>query len=58
MDNENGKCQIIDFAVRYDASVNYKETETIEKYQNLARELKKLWHIIVEVISVVMGAFG
>lgn len=32
-------CQMIDFVVSYDTSVNSKETEKIEKYQDLAREL-------------------
>ena len=36
-------CQIVDFAVPYDTKVNTKEVEKIEKYQDLARELRKLW---------------
>lgn len=33
---------IIDFAVPYDTYVDSQETGKIEKYQNLAKELKKL----------------
>lgn len=29
-----------------------------EMYPDLARELKNIWNMIVEVISVVMGVFG
>ena len=38
-------CQIVDFAVPYDTNVNTKEVEKIEKNQDLARELRKLWPI-------------
>ena len=33
-------CTIIDFAIHYDSRVNNKEIEKIEKYQDLARELR------------------
>ena len=51
-------CQIIDFAVPFDSRVNFKETEKIEKYQDLARELQKLWNMRVKVIPIVIGALG
>ena len=35
-----------------------KEREKIEKYQDLARELRKLWSTSVSVIPVVIGALG
>lgn len=35
-----------------------KETEKIGKYQDLARELKKLWNMTIEVIPVVRGMIG
>ena len=40
---ENNVCKIIDFAVPYDNRVDAKEMEKIEKYQDLARELRKIW---------------
>ena len=43
VDKKNNKCQIIDFAVPFDTRVAAKEKEKIFKYQDLARELKKLW---------------
>ena len=35
-----------------------KENENKDKYQDLARELKKLWNMKVTVIPIVIGAFG
>ena len=32
--------------------------EKIEKYQDLIRELKKLWNMKIVVIPVVLGALG
>ena len=49
-------CQIVDFAVPYDTKVNTKEVEKIEKYQDLARELRKLWNMKVSIIPVIVGA--
>ena len=54
----NGNRQIIDFAVPYDTRVDEKEKEKIQKYQDLARELKKLWNKNVKVIPVTVGALG
>ena len=56
----NGNRQIIDFAVPYDTRVDEKEKEKekIQKYQELARELKKLWNKNVKVIPVTVGALG
>ena len=51
-------CQIVDFAVPYDTKVNTKEVEKIEKYQDLARELRKLWNMKVSIIPVIVGALG
>ena len=42
VEKQNNKCQIIDFAVSYDTRVDEKEKEKILKYQDLAKELKKL----------------
>ena len=58
VDKKNNKCQIIDFAVPYDTRVDEKEREKILKYQDLAKELKKLWNIEVKKILVVIAALG
>ena len=35
-----------------------KECEKEDKYQDLARELKKLWNMQVTIIPIVIGVFG
>ena len=51
-------CQIIDFAVSADYRVKVKEGEKLDKYLELARELKRPWNMKVNVILVVVGTFG
>ena len=41
-----------------DARVEDKEKEKVEKYQDLARELRRLWETSVNVIPVVVEAIG
>ena len=57
-DRKNSFCKIIDFAIPYDSRVNKKEAEKIEKYQDLAREIKRLWNTQVKIVPVVIGALG
>ena len=58
IDKETKFAKIIDFAIPYDSRVNSKEVEKIEKYQDLAREIKKLWGMRVIVIPIVIGTLG
>ena len=58
VEKKNNNNQIIDFAVPFDTRVDEKEKEKIFKYQDLARELKKLWNKKVKVIPVIIGALG
>ena len=53
---KKGICQIADFTVPANHSVELKETENKDKYPDLARELKKLWNMKVTVIPFVIGA--
>ena len=46
------------FAIPVDHIVKMKENETIHKYSDLARELKKLWNRKVAMILIVVGAVG
>ena len=39
-------CKIIDFAVPGDSRIE-KEKDKIEKYQDLGRELQKMWNVKV-----------
>ena len=41
-----------------DHRVKLKEREKKDKYRDLARELKKLWHMKVTLIPIVIGALG
>ena len=38
--------------------VKLKESEKKDKYQDLARELKKLWDMKMTIIPIVIGALG
>ena len=44
---------IIDVAVPGDAKVALKEKEKIDKYQDLAKELRKLWKVKTRVVPIV-----
>ena len=48
----------MDFAVTTDHGKKLKRREKKDKYQNLDRELKKLRHLKVTIIPVVIGALG
>ena len=58
IDKEKSECKIIDFSIPYDSRVNAKEIEKIEKYQDLAREVQKLWNMRTKVIHIIIGALG
>ena len=48
----------MNFAVSVDHRIKVKENKKRDKYQHLARELKKLWNMKLTVISIVIGALG
>ena len=58
IDKKHHECQIIDFAIPYDTRGDDKEVEKIERYLDLARELKKVWNMKVIVVPLVVGALG
>ena len=49
---------IIEFAVPADHRINLKESDTKDKYLDLAREIKKLWNTKVTIVPIVIGALG
>ena len=51
-------CQIIDVAFPEDGWVSENEDKKVEKYQDLAREVRTMWDVRTEVILVVVGALG
>ena len=48
-------CHLVDFAILADHRVKIKESEKIDKYLDLARELRKLWNKRMIVIPVVVS---
>ena len=57
--NKNERsCGITDSAKSGDIRVGEKEKEKIERYQELKREIKRIWNIrSIKIIPVVVGAF-
>ena len=51
-------CKFVDFAVPANDRIKLKECEKKDEYLHLARELKKLWNVLVTIIPIVIGAFG
>ena len=51
-------CKITDFAVPGDSRIEEKEKDKIEKYQELGRELQKIWNVKVKIITLVVGSLG
>ena len=58
VDKKDRSCKIIDFAVPRDSRIEEKEKEKIEKYQELGRELQKIWNVKVKIIPLVVGSLG
>ena len=59
VEKEEKVCKIIDIAIPGDSRVAEKEREKVEKYQDLKREVARIWSMRkVEVIPVVVGALG
>ena len=58
VDKVNSETMIIDIAVPGDFRVKMKESEKIEKYQDLALELTRVWKTSTKVIPIVIGALG
>ena len=59
IDKKEQKGIIINIVVPADVRVGEKEREKMEKYQDLKREIGRLWKLkMVEVVPVVIGALG
>ena len=59
VDKKAKSCVIINVAIPGDCRIREEEIEKIEKYQNLKREMEKLWTLEkVEVVPVVVGPLG
>ena len=58
VDKSKRSCHVIDVAIPEDGEVKEKEAEKVEKHQNLARELKRMWEVKTKVVPVVLVALG
>ena len=58
VDKKERICKIIGFAVPGDSRIEEKEKDKIEKYQDLGRELQKIWNVKVKIIPLVLGSLG
>ena len=59
MKRKKRDCWIIDVACPFDTRVEEKEQEKLTKYQDLRREINKLWNCRnVNTIPIVVGALG
>ena len=59
VDKQNKNCLIIDIACPGDRRVDIKQEEKINKYFDLAIEIKELWKVKrVKVVAVVIGVLG
>ena len=58
VDKKERSCKMINFAVPGDSTIEEKEKDKIEKYQDLGRELQKIWNVKVKIISLVVGSLG
>ena len=50
--------KIVDYTVPADHRIKLKESKKRDEYQDLARELEKLWNMKVTIIPILIGAFG
>ena len=59
LDKEKRKCFLIGVACPFDTRILQKEQEKTEKYQDLTREIKRIWKCQeVVIIPVITGALG
>ena len=58
VDKKERSCKIIDFAVPGDSRLEEKEKDKMEKYQDLGRELQKIWNVKGKIMPLVVGCLG
>ena len=52
------RAQIVDCAVPADYRIEISQQRKTENYQDLKRELKKLWNLKTSIAPIVIGALG
>ena len=58
IDKSKYECKIIDFTCPSDSRIEGREKDKMKGYDDLKRELKKIWDMPMKVIPVVVGALG
>ena len=58
VDKKDRSCKIIDSAVAGDCRMEEKVKDKTEKYQELGRELQRVWNVKVKIIPLVVGSLG
>ena len=58
VDKKETICKIIDFAIASDRRIEDKVKDNKEKYQDLGRELQKIWNVKVKIVPLVIGSLG
>lgn len=59
LNKKDRTCLILDVACPFDTRVDIKEKEKIEKYQDLKREITRIWKCkTVKVVPIIIGALG
>ena len=58
IDKTKNECKIIDFACPFDSRIEEREKDKMKGYNDLKRELKKIWDMPVKVMPAVVGALG
>ena len=59
VEKKEKRCSVFDIAVPADVRCSEKEIEKVEKYQDLKREIGRIWQMrSVNVVHVVIGALG
>ena len=58
VDKKERSCKILDFAVPGDRRIEEKEKDKKEKYQELGRELQKMWNVKVKITPLAVGSLG
>ena len=51
-------CKVIDFAVPGDSRIEEKKKDKVEKYQDLGKELQKIWNVKMKIIPLVVSSLG
>jgi len=59
VNKQEKKCTIIDISVPADKRIGEKENEKVEKYQDLKREIARMWNMrALQVVPIVVGSLG